>query len=138
MKLLKNKLLHMKDMLLTVNETQYKIDADRQICVSDADAEKLLRMSEWEFCYDIQNSSPEPEVSMVEDPDYVSPEESCTADDLDIVMVDEDVVDDVDWPTPNSTMKKSYLQEMARAYGIDPGEKTKMQLIIAIKGIMFE
>ena len=109
---------HMKGSSVRINGKVYKIDMKGEVKgVKDIDAHKLLANREaWQTIPSRQPVPPEP----AEDP--VDGKEKTE-----------------DWPDPEESMSKAYLQDMAAAYEVDCSPKvTKKELVDLIKAGMYE
>lgn len=147
---LRNKLSHMQGMSVKVNGTRYHIGADGVARdVQDEDAKKLLQNDAWSV-YTQRSpvpgkavekpSMPAPEPPQAapkpeKDPEPpAEPEEALEPSEA----PEEPESEEPEWPDPDMSMTKAYLQEMADAYDVEYDAKvTKQDLIDAILAVMY-
>lgn len=152
--------VHMRGQAILCNGVHYKVDSDGIIEVEDADDAKRLMASPDCVPYKAPQKAqktpqaapkPQPKPAPPKEPkapepavEAVSPEPE-PDDDGETGLLDEEGQDAGDqgeapeWPDPDMSMTKAYLQEMADAYEVEHNPAmTKKDLIEAIMEKMYE
>lgn len=149
---LQNLKTHMRGKAVLCNGIRYVVGADGMVEVADKDAKRLLASLDWVRCGSAKAHQEPPEpVRAVAKPQPMPPplttvlrvpdEPVALAPSESVAEAKEEAGEGVtgEWPDPDMTMTKSYLQEMAVAYEVPGGDTlTKKELITAIFGKMYD
>jgi len=143
---LQNLLPHMAGKAVLVNGTKYQLNAEGVVNVpNETDAAKLLASKSWRAFEDSveaptvpqKASEPQPQPAPPPEPPK-APVEAETASDPGSDAGGEGKDPEEEWPDPDESMKKGYLQEMADAYEVEYTPKTtKKELVDAIMDKMY-
>lgn len=114
---------------LLVNGKRFDLDDGIIKGLTNAEAKDLLKArNTWKILGAKSNIEPEPEAK---------PKADLEVEPVEAVANSSD--NEVEWPDPDASMKKSYLKEMADAYGVKyPDNISKKDLVELISAEMYE